>query len=504
MLHKSQILLYLCLSFITGVFVFSLCDLNYVFLIIIFFLTVIFGILIDWKVVFSVFCFGALLLGGWYVQRSFLEPDNPYSEDVTFSGIVVKEPDVRSDHAKLTLKSGDLEGLVLVKSDKYPRYDYGDRLEVTCQLKKPEPIEDFSYDKYLARFNVYSLCYQPDISLLEKNRGNAFLRHIFKFKKRLMAGLEYVYPAPVSQVMAGILLGMKKGLPEELNQHFIDTGTVHIMVVSGFNVMIVSTVVVSLFKAAGVPRKKLFYALAAFIFVFVILTGAESSVVRAMIMALACHLGEKVGRPRNPLNVLVLTATVMVAINPKILVFDAGFQLSFLATIALVYLSSHMQKILRFEAVATTLACIIFTSPLVMYQFGRVSLVALAANVAIVPFISPLTVFGLMNMGVGLILPKAAFYLGWLGWLAGEYIIRAAAFFAGWEHASLEVPEFHWGWLLGAYGALFLVVYLINREPHPLTPSPSLERGNLSKKPVQEAPLSRMGEGPGGSLKNKE
>ncbi|MBU0732321.1 ComEC family competence protein, partial [Patescibacteria group bacterium] len=429
-----------------------------------FFLIIIFGFIKNWKILFAVFCFLIFMGGGYYIQESFIEPNNPYGKDITFSGVVVKEPDVRADHVRLVLKSEQLEGLVQVKNKKYPEYDYGDFLEVSCQLKKPEKIEDFSYDLYLARFNIYSLCYRPEIKLIEKNQGNIFLGSIFKFKKKLMQSLEYVYPAPVSQVMAGILLGMKKGLPEELNQYFIDTGTIHIMVVSGFNVMIVSMVVVSLFKGIGIPRKKLFYFLAGFIFVFVILTGAESSVVRAMIMALAVHLGEKVGRPRNPLNVLVLTATVMVAMNPKILVFDAGFQLSFLATIALVYLAGHMQKLLKFEVVATTLACIIFTSPLVMFQFGRISLVALIANIVIVPFISPLTIFGLANLGIGLIFPKLAFYLGSLGWLIGEGIIKVAGFFAEWKYASLEVPEFHWGWLFGAYGFLFLVIYFLNRS----------------------------------------
>ena len=152
----------------------------------------------------------------------------------------------------------------------------------------------------------------------------------------------------------------------------------------------------------------------------------------------------------------------MVALNPKILVFDAGFQLSFLATMGLVYLGGHLQKIFKFEVVATTLAAIIFTSPLVMFQFGRISVVALLANIMIVPFISPLTIFGMANLGIGLILPKLAFYLGWLGWLIGKFIIESSKLLAGWEYASVAVPEFS-AWVLGvSYGVLFLVVYRLN------------------------------------------
>ena len=399
------------------------------------------------------------------MQNSLKEPINPYEEDVTFYGIIVKEPDIRSDHTRLIVEPEGLEGKVLLKAEKYPEYDYGDYIETSCKLRKPEKIEDFSYDKYLARFDIYSLCYQPQISLIEKNRGNIFLGSIFKFKKRLLKNMEYVYPSPVSQVMAGIILGMKKGLPDKVNQDFIDTGTVHIMVVSGFNVMIVSAVVMGLFKGIGIGRKKLFYFLAVFILIFVIITGGESSVVRAMIMALACFLGEKIGRPRDAFNVLVFTATLMVVINPKILVFDAGFQLSFLATMALVYLGKPLQKIFRFEVVSTTLAAIIFTSPLVMYQFGRISLVALIANILIVPFISPLTIFGMLNLGIGLILPKLAFYLGSLAWLIGTGIIKGAEVLANWKYASLEVPAFP-AWVLGlAYGGLFLGTWLLNRKP---------------------------------------
>ncbi|MFH1537252.1 MAG: ComEC/Rec2 family competence protein, partial [Patescibacteria group bacterium] len=355
-LHKSKKFLFYCLFFLSGVFVFSLININIILIILIFFGVIIFGIIKNWKILFSIICFCLFILGGYYLQYSFLEPNNPYEKDITFYGVVSKEPDIRSDHTRLVVKpEGDeIIGLVLLRARKYPEYDYGDYLEITCNLKKPEKIEDFSYDKYLARFNIYATCSEPYLNLIEKNHGNIFLRYIFKFKKKLTNSINYVYPSPVSGVMAGILLGMKKGLPDEVNQYFIDTGTVHIMVVSGFNVMIVSAVVMGFFKNLGVPRKKLFYALGLFILIFVILTGAESSVVRAMIMALACHLGEKIGRPRDSFNVLVLTATVMVALNPKILVFDAGFQLSFLATMGLVYLANHLIKIFRFEVVATT------------------------------------------------------------------------------------------------------------------------------------------------------
>lgn len=467
-LHKSQIFLYICLIFLSGVFVYSLVNFetqNFAsLLIILFFSILIFGIIKNWKILFCIICFLIFVTGGYYLQSSFKEPANPYEEEVIFYGAVVKEPDIRSEHTRLTVEPEGLEGKVLLKADKYPEYDYGDYLEVGCKLRKPEKIEDFSYDKYLARFDIYSLCYQPQINLIEKDRGNIFLASIFKFKKKLMGSLEYVYPAPVSQVMAGILLGMKKGLPEEVNQDFIDTGTIHIMVVSGFNVMIVSAVVMGLFRGIGIGRKKLFYFLAIFIFIFVILTGGESSVVRAMIMALACYLGEKIGRPRDAFNVLVFTATLMVVINPKILVFDAGFQLSFLATMALVYLGRPLQKIFKLEVVSTTMAAIIFTSPLVMFQFGRISLVALIANILIVPFISPLTIFGMMNLGIGLILPKLAFYLGSLAWLIGTGIIKGAEVLANWKYASLEVPAFP-AWVLAVvYGGLFLGTYLINKN----------------------------------------
>ncbi|MBU0671201.1 DUF4131 domain-containing protein, partial [Patescibacteria group bacterium] len=125
-LHKSQIFLYFCLSFLGGVFIYSLETQNFASLIIIFFGLIIFGIIKNWKILFCCLCFLLFLAGGYYLQNSLKEPINPYEEDVTFYGIIVKEPDIRSDHTRLIVEPEGLEGKVLLKAEKYPEYDYGD------------------------------------------------------------------------------------------------------------------------------------------------------------------------------------------------------------------------------------------------------------------------------------------------------------------------------------------------------------------------------------------
>ena len=83
-----------------------------------------------------------------------------------------------------------LHGRILITARFYPEYHYGDNLEIECKLKKPEPFEGFEYDKYLSRYDIYSLCAFPIITLLEENKGSAVRAALLDFKKHFTSRLE--------------------------------------------------------------------------------------------------------------------------------------------------------------------------------------------------------------------------------------------------------------------------------------------------------------------------
>jgi competence protein ComEC len=413
------------------------------------------------------------------------------NQDVVITGIVAQEPDVRLDHQKLTVSviaseataergnptlqrdpdgvasssrnSGtsrkDTKGRILVKTDLYPQYQYGDLIRVKCGIQAPEPIEDFSYDKYLARYNIYSVCWRGEIEKLESGKGNFAMAGILAVKTKFMNTINSIISEPHAAFLAGLLVGARRGIPEYLLEAFNRTGTTHIIAISGSNITIIAAVVIGFMQFLGVHRKRAFWWISAGIVIFVIMTGATASVVRAGIMGIFVLLAKQLGRASRATNALVFTAFVMLLVNPKILIFDAGFQLSFLATVGLVYINPIFQKYTEKlpelfgtkEALVTTLSALITTTPLILYQFGRLSVVAPLANILILPAIPLTMAIGFAAGMAGMLWSGLGQIIVWPAWLLLEYMIRIAEILSSWKFASLELGGFHWLLMLGMY-----------------------------------------------------
>ncbi|MBI4122723.1 MAG: ComEC/Rec2 family competence protein, partial [Parcubacteria group bacterium] len=395
-------------------------------------------------------------------------------EEVTVEGVITEEPDVRLDHQKVTVAVERLEtpqwgvstdgvnGRLLIKTALYPEYAYGDALKITCRIEAPEQIEDFAYDKYLARYDIYSVCWRGDIEKLDSGRGNSIMAGILAVKQRFMGAINRIISEPHAAFLSGLLVGARRGIPEYLLEAFARTGTTHIIAISGSNITIIAAVIIGFFQMLGISRRRAFWWLSAGIALFVIMTGATASVVRAGIMGIFVLLARQLGRASRATNALAVTAFLMLLFNPKILVFDAGFQLSFLATIGLVYINPSIQKFAERlpplfgarEALATTLSAMATTTPLILYQFGRLSIIAPIANILILPAIPLTMALGFASGIAGMLWPPFGAVLAWLPWLFLEYMIRVAEFLSSLRFASFDFGSFHWVLLLAMYAAI--------------------------------------------------
>jgi len=492
---KANVFLLLCISFIVGVGVRSLAAIP---------LFVLYGVslfglcitILSWKqqkLRYAGMCIVVCVFGMLYYQ--FREPDITQrhiafynGETVRFGGIVAQEPDVRSDHQKLTIDVQqriekapvELEGKVLVKAELYPPYQYGDYLDIACALQKPEPLEFetetgvriFEYDKYLARYNIYSVCYRPSIIVVGHEYGNVLLAGLLNIKTKFVGAIQKVLAEPHASFLGGLVLGAKKSIPDDLMENFNRTGTTHIVALSGYNITIIAILVLNLCKHFWISRRGAFWVSLFAITFFVLITGAQASVVRAGIMGMLVLLATQLGRMSRITNTLALAAFVMVLINPKVLVFDAGFQLSFLATMGLVYLSPILERGLKkipniFElrmSLVATLSATIATLPLILFQFGRLSTVALLVNMLILPLIP-------VAMGVGFLmgifslvwLPLGQLF-GWIAWAILSYVIFVVESFARLNFASLEIAQVSWLWLVGGYGLLVFIIFKLRKQ----------------------------------------
>jgi competence protein ComEC len=479
---KSQIVFAVCACFIVGVAAGSLIKANLWWLWLIL-LSISLLISIINKKHFLLFCLLlACFLGFLRIHAS--EPKLTESriafyneKKATFTAIVV-EVDERLDQIKLTvdarsLNSKKVNGLVLIKTPLFPKYEYGDEVDVTCKLKTPQPIEDFRYDNYLARYNIYSVCYNAGIFVKNKNQGNWLKARLLNLKNILVSSINQTLPEPHAAFLAGILIGERKGLPPALVADFQTTGVSHIVAISGYNISVMAAMIMNLCLSFKINRKRAFFVIVIGLIFFVILTGASAAVIRAAVMGIIVLIAKQVGRQSQVRNVLALTALIMLIINPKILLYDAGFQLSFLATLGLIYFVPVIEKYFQWlpeklairENLTTTMSAIIFTTPLILFQFGRLSIVAPLVNVLILSCIPLSMTIGFIQVLIGIFFAPAGRFVGYLTWLILTYIIKVVSFFGDWKYAAVEI-NFGLFFTIFCYIMLSVIILVKNKDKH--------------------------------------
>lgn len=465
---KSRSFLVYCFSFLIGIAAASLLDIRTgaMYGLIAIFIFLIFAILFSErrKILFASLCLLSLSLGITRYVYAWPEIPSPPVAKQYVTGIIIDEPDVRIDRVNYIIRT-EAYGNIFAKSDLYPRFSYGDKVKVTCKIEIPEPIEDFRYDMYLARMGVFYVCQQPFIEVVEEGAGSPFFIAVFSFKNKLAEQIQLLWHEPYASFMAGLLYGYRGGLGK-LNELFSRTGVTHIVAISGYNITMVSTILSTLLVRAYVPRKKAFYAIIAGIIVFVIFTGASASVVRAGIMGCVVLLAKHLGRMSRIANVLVFTAVIMNVENPFVLMYDAGFQLSFLSTCGLVYVSPLIQIYTKKwpewggikETVEATLAATLATLPLILFQFGRLSLVSLPVNVLILWLIPWIMLAGFVAVVVGSVFFPLGSWIAALAWAGMRYIVWVVSWFSGLSFAAVDVRVAWWG-MVGMYVGLVWLIY---------------------------------------------
>jgi competence protein ComEC len=263
--------------------------------------------------------------------------------------------------------------------------------------------------------------------------------------------------------MAGMLYGSKQGFSSELMDYFSRTGVTHIIAVSGFNISIIALILMNVCVYAGLYRRQAFWLVIFFIVLFVIFTGGSASAVRAAVMGSIVLYAEKSGRTALIGYLLVYTATLMMIMNPYVLFWDAGFQLSFLATLGLVYVSPVLKTWFIFKKIpvflsafldnfVSTLSAIIATLPFILFQFGTLSVVAPVVNMLVLWIIPWLMLCGFVALVVGVVFAPLGHAVAFVGHVGMVYVLMVVEWFGSnqWSAWSLSFP---W-WLM-------VVVYIV-------------------------------------------
>ena len=387
----------------------------------------------------------------------------------TGTGIVVSEPEDRENFRRFVYKSDNGEK-VLVNGPLYSEIAYGDRVEVSGKLERPGIIEDenggrdFDYGKYLAKDDIYHTLSFAEVEIVSSGHGNPVKSVLFKIKRSFVAKTKEILSEPYASLLSGLIVSGKTAMPKDLLEEFRRAGVIHIVVLSGFNIMIIADFLRRTSRSNKIP---LFGIL-----LFVIMTGAEASIVRAAIMASIGMGATLFGRKYNASRALVFAAFLMVVHNPKILVFDPSFQLSFLATLGLIYFMSPIQNRLKWvserwgirEILAQTLATQLMVLPLLIYSMGDVSLVSIPANMLTLIVVPYTMLIGFLATLVAFVSSILAWPLAFASHLLLSWIIFVSHTLSSLSFASITIPPIS----IWVIAFVYLILFILIKKPQVL------------------------------------
>ncbi|MEX1063948.1 MAG: ComEC/Rec2 family competence protein [Candidatus Paceibacterota bacterium] len=507
-MHRSLIFFYLLISFILGIFAGSFFNISQSLVLALALISVVLialfyrrgSKLLNVKVALVAFLTLSFVLGILRfntvssrqnilsrlpeASRQVIDPEGKQPIKVSIIGYIDSEPEVRENSQRFIFYTKWLESSsqviqteerVLVTTKLYPEYSYGQKLSILGELKEPENFDDFDYKSYLAKDSIFTTVSFPEIkeesfylSFLESLKAKVFTG-IFYAKGLFQDSIRKTIPEPNAGFIEGILVGERSQIPEDLSESFSRTSTSHILAVSGYNITIIA-MIISWFLLLFFRRPTAFWFSIIGVVVFTILTGAQASVVRSAIMGILVLLAQREGRLSDPRNAIALTAAVMIFLNPRILRHDIGFQLSFMATLGLIYAAPIIEKyskrlpnIFSFrETLVATGSAQLLVLPLLLFYFNNLSLVSLPTNILILPVIPFAMLTGFISGIAGMILPFLGQIVGYFAWLLTAFQIYAVKLFSTPSWAVFSV-NFSWYMIIVSYLAIIVLLKKLNR-----------------------------------------
>ena len=331
------------------------------------------------------------------------------------------------------------------------RAEYGDEIRGTFRLRHPRRFDNpgaFDYPGYLATQGVFLEGWTREpVEVLEARRGSAILGAIFRLRQLLLRRLDGAMPSQEAALVKAMVLGDRSGLTPDMNQAFLDSGTFHILAISGLNVSLLAGTLFGLLRLLAISPRLAAGASVLLVTLYAALAGASASVVRAAVMADAYLLAVVLDRRADLLNSLALSALALLWWNPRFL-FEVGFQLTYLATLGIVLVVPRCARALAplpwplrwaLESVVITLAATAMTLPILARAFNRVAPVGILSNVPIVPLSGLVTTLGTAACVPLLFIPTGISWLNHaMAWLV-NLLLGLAGWFAAWPWASVRV-----------------------------------------------------------------
>jgi len=381
-----------------------------------------------------------IAMGGWWIEGRLDISQYEVFVGEEYSGLVevVGEPqeETYTQRVPVRAESPKQEGFdgisMWLRTQRWESYRVGDVVEVDCMLEVPEKGEDGTDWARIFRSRGPVLFCEDEDALATGIRNESWRSFFANIRDGAEHRLAENIPYPASALAEGLLFGGTSGLTQSWEEKFSQTSMTHIVAVSGYNVTLLVQYVGILAVAVGFRRQGSWWMSVVIIALFVALIGFPASGVRAGIMGALALLALSGGAMGSGVRALIMAAACMLVLNPFLLRYDVGFQLSLLATLGIILgmplatkTGYHRWPIvvrIFFEIVATTLCAQIFVLPILLTTFGSFSVVSFLANIMILWTIPFAMILSLLVLLVSFISSFFASIIGMSVWVILSYV----------------------------------------------------------------------------------
>lgn len=305
-------------------------------------------------------------------------------------------------------------------------------------------FDGFAYKEYMLSKQIYFSTSSSTVETISHHRY-WWKYHFYISRQKLLSRIERIFPEKEAIFLGGILFWARENIPKDLKEDFNNSGLTHFIAVSWFNITI--CVIFMTFMFWFLPPVFRVIVVSLSIVLFSVFVWLWAPVVRAAIMWILWYIFLQSGNSSRAITLLAFTGVAMTILNPLALSYDVSLHLSFLAVVGIMYTQEYFTKMFMWipntfavrEALVLTLAALSFSLPIMMFQFGQVSLLAPFANVAVTWTIPLAMLLWAITLVSDLISPFLWDIFWFVTWILLKYDMMMVHFFGNIDWALLKL-----------------------------------------------------------------
>lgn len=354
-----------------------------------------------------------------YLKNKYLEIYKDDKSIISATAVVIKGPSEGEYNYKYTVKARtgkykNKKFIVYINKKNKKLLEYGDLIEIKGEYSAPEVARNykgFDYSQYLKTLNIYGTIKVEESKIINKNQLSPILISINNIKEKMIDNANRNMPKRTANLLLGILIGERDNIQEDIIESFRTANLSHILAVSGAHTSYIILGITYLISKSKTPKRIGYIITIINLLIFIIITGASYSVVRACIMAIVV-IGAKICYRKENFFTSICISLIIILIQNPFAINDIGLKLSFMGTAGIVILNKSItnffiklkikQKIA--EALSVTFSAQLMIMPITILNFNTISLTFFISNILASPLLGIIIIFGFISIFISSIL----------------------------------------------------------------------------------------------------